>query len=277
LKNYIDMSTGKQQLNRRQFLKASAAAVITLSAVGSLAFWLKDKSDVKDKGFLRPPGAIPEEDFLFACIKCGLCVQICPVHAVKLADWDTGLSYGTPYIDPNVQACDFSCDSIQCAETCPTSALHFPVFRSAGEKAVEELYKQYPNRKLPPNVNPFVVQIHAMKRAYKLGVAKVNVQQCLAYHGQGYKGPLTKHRAKMRPPGKGDRIYTDEITVDRKICDLCVVYCPLQEDAIVLKDQGGGKFLPEVLDGCVGCGVCQMVCPTEPKAIVIEPEENPKV
>ncbi|MFA6019322.1 MAG: 4Fe-4S binding protein, partial [Rhodospirillales bacterium] len=28
---------------------------------------------------LRPPGAIDENEFLAACIKCGQCVQVCPV------------------------------------------------------------------------------------------------------------------------------------------------------------------------------------------------------
>ena len=266
------MAANEGKFNRRQFLKASAAAVVSLAAVGSVAYWLKDSRSIRDRGLLRPPGAIAEDEFLFACIKCGLCVQICPVRAIKLADWNDGLAYGTPYIDANVQACDFSCDSIQCAETCPTSALHFPVFREAGEKAVAALEAKY-NHNIPPDVNPFKVQIHAMKRAYKLGVAKVNANQCLAVHGKGYKGPLTEHHGKLRPPGKDERVYTDQVTVDRKICDLCAVYCPLQEDAIVMKDRGDGTLIPQVLDGCVGCGVCQMVCPTEPSAIVVEPAE----
>ncbi len=263
----------KVQINRRQFLKASALAVVSLSVVGGAAFWLKKQPTIKDKGLLRPPGAIPEEDFLFACIKCGLCVQICPVQAIKLADWDTGLAYGTPYIDADVQACDFSCDSIQCAETCPTAALNFQIFRKAGEEALERLYKKYPNRKLPPQMNPFVVQIYAMKRAYKMGTAKVRTDQCLAYHGKGYEGPLTKHKAILRPPGKTERIRTDQTHVKREICDLCVIYCPLEQDAIVLEKVEENKYLPRVKEGCVGCGVCEMVCPTQPKAIYVEPEK----
>ncbi len=266
------MGVNDAKLNRRQFLKASAAAVVSLAAVGSVAWWLKDKSDMRSRGLLRPPGAISEDEFLFACIKCGLCVQICPVRAIKLADWDAGLSYGTPYIDADVQACDFSCDSIQCAETCPTAALNFQIFKKAGEEAVSALYAKY-NNKLPANVNPFEVQIHAMKRVYHLGIAKVDPERCLAYHGKGYEGPLTKHRAKLRPPGQTERVYTDQIHVKREICDLCAIYCPLGEDAIVMEKVGEGRMLPKILDGCVGCGVCEMVCPTEPKAIVVEPAE----
>jgi ferredoxin-type protein NapG len=134
------MAATNSKINRRQFLKASAAAAVSLAVVGSAAYYFKDKKSIKELGLLRPPGSINEEDFLFACIKCGLCVQICPIHAIKLADWDTGLAYGTPYIDGQAQACDFSCDAIQCAETCPTAAINFQLFKKAGDEAVAPLY-----------------------------------------------------------------------------------------------------------------------------------------
>ena len=72
---------------------------------------------------IRPPGALDEHDFLASCIKCGQCVQVCPVEAIKLADIDEGFSIGTPYIETRNQACDFSCDGLQCVLACPTGAL----------------------------------------------------------------------------------------------------------------------------------------------------------
>jgi len=270
------MAATKSKINRRQFLKASASAVISLAVVGSAAYYFKDKSSLREKGFIRPPGSRAEKDFLFACIKCGLCVQICPVHAIKLADWNDGLSYGTPYIDTNVQACDFSCDAIQCAETCPTAAIDFQIFKNAGNKAVAPLYKKYPDGRFPKEINPFEVQILAMKRADKMGEAIIpEPKQCLAFHGKGYKGKLGHgNKGILRPPGTKERIRIEDTEVNREICDLCVVYCPLGEEAIVLNKQEDGKFLPEVKDGCVGCGVCQMVCPTDPVAIVIKPVDK---
>ncbi len=267
------MAPTNTKINRRQFLKASASAVVSLAVVGSAAYYFKDKSSLREKGFLRPPGARAEKDFLFACIKCGLCVQICPVRAIHLADWDDGLSYGTPFINPAVQACDFSCDAIQCAETCPTAAIDFQIFKHAGNEAVEPLYKKYPNGDFPRNLNPFKMQIAAMKRADKMGLAEVpHPDQCLAYHGQGYKGPLGHgNKGKLRPPGSTERIRIEETEVNRKICDLCVIYCPIGEEAIELTEVSDGKFLPKVKDGCVGCGVCQMVCPTTPQAIIVKP------
>jgi len=270
------MAANNPKINRRQFLKATASAVVSLAVVGSAAYYFKDKSSLREKGLLRPPGSRAEDDFLFACIKCGLCVQICPVYAIKLADWNDGLSYGTPYIDPAVQACDYSCDAIQCAETCPTAAIDFQIFKRAGDKAVEPLYKKYPDGRFPKEINPFHVQIIAMRKADQIGLAEIpEADHCLAYHGQGYKGKIGHgNKGLLRPPGEKERIKIEETEVNREICDLCVIYCPLEKDAIELKKLDNGKFLPEVKDGCVGCGVCQMVCPTTPQAIIVKPVDK---
>lgn len=53
------------------------------------------------------------------------------------------------------------------------------------------------------------------------------------------------------------------------ICNTCYYVCPLQDVAIMLKD----NMFPVVLDGCVGCGICVERCPTSPKrAINVAPE-----
>ena len=74
---------------------------------------------------MRPPGALEETDFLSSCIKCGQCVQVCPVQAIKLDDLDHGFGVGVPYIDSRSQACDFSCDAVQCILACPTGSLAY--------------------------------------------------------------------------------------------------------------------------------------------------------
>lgn len=216
---------------------------------------------------LRPPGALAEDDFLSACIKCGQCVQVCPVQAISLADIQDGAGVGTPWIDPRRQACDFSCDGLQCVLACPTGAL------------THEL--DYPHQA-------------RMARA-----VLARPELCLAVRGKGVKGLArgTEFRGVLRY-AEIDRWHPLPVSgheYDLEVCDLCVRQCPIEiriaqceageppagdpnqcppEPAIRLVATGekGGRatYTPEILSGCVGCGVCEMICPAEPSAIVMD-------
>lgn len=71
---------------------------------------------------LRPPGALPEEEFLEKCLRCGNCVKNCPAEAIRpLESEDPGLMQ-TPYINPTLQPCVI-CDSLACMYVCPSGAL----------------------------------------------------------------------------------------------------------------------------------------------------------
>ena len=71
---------------------------------------------------IRPPGAIEEEDFLGACIRCGLCVRDCPYDILKLAKPEDGIATGTPYFIARTGPCEM-CEDIPCVKACPTTAL----------------------------------------------------------------------------------------------------------------------------------------------------------
>ena len=122
-KNKPVLSLKKRQSQRRDFIRSSLLAVgfVSLSLTGLLPVVRGSSAR------LRPPGALKttldEQEFYAACIKCGQCVQVCPVNAIKLADLDEGVGIGVPYIDAREQACDFSCDGLQCVLACPTGAL----------------------------------------------------------------------------------------------------------------------------------------------------------
>jgi len=182
------MKKNNTDLDRRQFLKSGAVAVTAMAAIGAGVTYIKKVrgTDTRSHLFLRPPGAIHEEDFIYGCIKCGLCVQICPIQAVKLAGINEVLSYGTPYIDVREQACDFSCDSLQCVETCPTAVLDFKQYEEVGGNALTEYQKEHDVS--DPDFNPFKIQIQAMREAVKMGMAKVNEKTCLAVKGEGFMG-----------------------------------------------------------------------------------------
>ncbi|HXF95923.1 MAG TPA: 4Fe-4S dicluster domain-containing protein [Gemmatimonadales bacterium] len=80
---------------------------------------------IAPRRFFRPPGALPEPEFLAACTRCGDCIPVCPVRAVIRAPADAGLAAGTPILEPGVRAC-IVCADMPCARACPTGALTVP-------------------------------------------------------------------------------------------------------------------------------------------------------
>ena len=82
--------------------------------------------DSEQRVIFRPPGALPEAEFLERCHRCGNCVKNCPANAIQpLQSTDASIA-NTPYIDPEEQPCVI-CDSLACMYVCPSGALQ-PVY-----------------------------------------------------------------------------------------------------------------------------------------------------
>ena len=71
---------------------------------------------------IRPPGALPENEFTGACVRCGLCVRDCPFDTLKLSELGEDIATGTPYFVARDVPCEM-CDDIPCVKACPTGAL----------------------------------------------------------------------------------------------------------------------------------------------------------
>jgi ferredoxin-type protein NapG len=70
--------------------------------------------------WLRPPGALAEEQFADTCSRCGECVRVCPAQCIRIeAD---GRGGGLPFIDAETMPCVL-CDGLLCMDKCPTGAL----------------------------------------------------------------------------------------------------------------------------------------------------------
>ncbi len=114
----LKMKTGG---SRREFF-IRIGQISAFSLAGG-ALWSGFLSSEKSHAFvLRPPGALPEDDFLATCIKCGQCVDACPFRTLSLARVGEKFQIGTPGFGPRDIPC-YMCEDVPCARVCPTSAL----------------------------------------------------------------------------------------------------------------------------------------------------------
>lgn len=107
-------------IGRRRLLASGLAGflgapVLRLSGVAAANY---------DPRLVRPPGALPEEEFLARCIKCGQCMRVCPTNVIHPAGLEAGFEgLWTPRLNFRVGAsgCQHTC--IACGHLCPTAAI----------------------------------------------------------------------------------------------------------------------------------------------------------
>jgi ferredoxin len=107
-------------LSRREFLTAtvSGAAAIPLLRIGG------NPGPNWNARLVRPPGSLPEQQFLSRCIKCGQCMRICPTNVIHPAGLTAGLEgLWTPVLNFRIgsSGCQHNC--IACGHLCPTAAI----------------------------------------------------------------------------------------------------------------------------------------------------------
>ncbi len=111
--------TPKIDVSRRKVLASLAGG---LAAV--LFFRSGDAHEVKRSPYVvRPPGSLPEDDFLGRCIRCGQCMRVCPNNALHPTLLESGFEgLWTPYLIAKIGYCEPTCTL--CGQVCPTGAIN---------------------------------------------------------------------------------------------------------------------------------------------------------
>lgn len=233
-----DPPTGETPIGRRGFLSLAAGTVAAVAGGVGVAKGIDAYgADLDDpQAFLpvRPPGSVPETEFLQMCIRCGECFKACPNNVLQAVGFEQGLAgLWTPQVVADWAGCESSCNA--CGQVCPTGAI----------------------RALPMDE----------KRVARMGLAIVNQSTCLPYadreacqlcvdecHAAGYDA-IEFSRVHTRTDDSGQPIpgsgYLAPVVLAEKCvgCGLCQTRCYginvkakhlLRESAIVI-EAGAGK------------------------------------
>ncbi|OOZ38598.1 ferredoxin-type protein NapG [Solemya pervernicosa gill symbiont] len=121
--DHNDNLNGKgKAVSRRRFLADLAKTACGVGLFGMGIGLYSQQARSLPALAIRPPGALPEGEFLAACTRCGLCVRDCPYDILKLADIGEEVTTGTPYFTARSGPCEM-CEDIPCVPVCPTGAL----------------------------------------------------------------------------------------------------------------------------------------------------------
>ena len=107
-------------VSRRAVVSAAVVGLVTTP----LARLAGPRAEEGRVAVLRPPGALAETDFLARCVKCGLCMRVCPTNVLQPALFAAGAEgLWTPVLDnrAGTSGCQPAC--VACSRVCPTGAL----------------------------------------------------------------------------------------------------------------------------------------------------------
>jgi MauM/NapG family ferredoxin protein len=165
---------GNVDLERRWFLSAGAAAVLSVPIVT-----LGEQRKRINPELIRPPGALPETEFVKTCVKCGECMKVCLTNGLQPTLHQAGLEgIWTPILVPKLGYCEYYCTL--CGQVCPTGAI----------KHLEL----------------------AKKQTTKIGMATFDKNRCIPYTYNRNCGVCEEHC-----PARGKAIrFNEEESFDRK-------------------------------------------------------------
>lgn len=212
--NALSLSLGsKRSAGTGRFPQRSRRAFMTSLLAGIALPGLLKHRTREARGanplLIRPPGALPEAEFVALCNRCGACMDSCPVSAIRPVLTEAGVEGAfTPRLDFASSYCLLDC--VECGKACPTGAI--------------ELLPVAARR--PDHPNPV-----------RTGLAEVNKNTCIPWaHGKGCitcnEFCPTSPKAVILEPDKDGTERPLVVPKECIGCGACEFVCPVPVPAI---------------------------------------------
>lgn len=162
---------------------------------------------------LRPPGVEDERVFLAHCLRCGVCMRVCPTSGLQPVLVDSAVEgLWTPVLTPRLGFCDYGCNA--CGQSCPSGAI--------------------PGLSL------------TIKRSFVIGAAHIDPERCLPWSQDvpcivcEEMCPIPEKAVKLE-----DVVVTDEAGASMVLqrpevlehlcigCGVCEYKCPVEGEAAI--------------------------------------------
>jgi polyferredoxin len=203
-------------MSRSRFITMAIAAILSVPGFAAVSPG-KPKAPKRPPrsgtaSLIRPPGSLPEKEFIQRCIRCGNCMKVCPTNVLQPSAIGAGIG-GTwaPVMDTRRGYCEYQCNL--CGQVCPTDAIRKLTLRR--------------------------------KQKLKIGIAQFDKKICIPYA----KGedcivceehcPVPEKAIRVREAlVKGKTVKQPYVVPDLCIgCAICELKCPTEPDkgVIVLK------------------------------------------
>lgn len=155
LKPLNEPPTHEKALGRRGFVSLLTGSTAAIAgggvAFGATKLWGANLDDPAAFLPVRPPGSVPEREFLQMCIRCGECFKACPNNVLHAEGFEQGFEgLWAPLVRADWAGCESSCNA--CGQVCPTGA-----------------------------IQPLPLEV---KKTTRMGLAEVNLKTCLPHAGK---------------------------------------------------------------------------------------------
>ncbi len=196
----------KVDYSRRQFLETG---LVSVTALGLLSIGAKNKETINTQ--IRPPGALPEDDFRDKCIRCMECVRVCASSGGCLQPSGIQNSIDDlwlPVAEMRLGYCEYECNL--CTQVCPTEAI-LPLTLTEKQKTPIGLAHFDKNLCIPYSQNEecLVCEEHCP-----------TPDKAIKFDERDYTDPKTGKTRKVKYP-----YVVKELCIG---CGICVTKCPLE-------------------------------------------------